>query len=179
MKQNPTRLAIAAVTLLLATTLTAFPALADSSDRHHGMTTGAHMMGGHGGMSSSKGGHHGMMNKKGHDFGPHNAAVHFLKMGDMLELDDAQKARLRTLRDEWISAHAVNEAQLKAATSDLKGLLFDDTIRMTEVEKQLKTIGALEGDLWRAFAKQLQQIKGMLNDDQKARLKAHHGRHHR
>jgi hypothetical protein len=159
----------------LALALTASPALADPpagmGPMHPGMGTGMGM-GSEMGPGMGSGGGMGMQGKGGsHGFGPHNAAVHFLKMADALGLDAGQVAKLRQLRDDWIDNNAASEARLEAAQSDLKALLFADSIDLKAVEAALARIGPIEAQLWRAFAQQLLEIKGMLNDDQRARLK--------
>ena len=166
------------LTFMLAGAVCAALALAPTAFAQPGM-------GGHGGMSKHGGmgmgmgmhggmGKHGMKGKGGHRFGPHNAAVHFLKMGEMLGLDDGQVVRLQKLRDQWIDAHSADKAHLKAAQADLKRLLFADDIVMSKVEEQFVIIGQIEGRLWRAFAQQLSDIKVMLSKKQKATLRTHH-----
>lgn len=164
---------------MLAAALLATPALADPPA---GM--GHPQMGGMGHPPMSGMGHPGMgemMNrhhegKGGHDFGPHNAAVHFLRMADFLGLDDTQQDRLRKLRDDWIEANSTNEERLEAAEADLREMLAADMIDLKAVNAQLAIVGKVEGQLWRAFAAQLAAIKEMLTDDQRARLREHHRR---
>ncbi|MDH4230223.1 MAG: periplasmic heavy metal sensor [Nitrospirota bacterium] len=122
------------------------------------------------------GGMHGGMHGKDHQLAPHNAAVHFLKMSGMLELNDPQTARLIKMRDQWIADHSVHEAQLQAAQADLQRALFAPDLDAKRVEALLTTVGGLEGTLWRAFVAQLGEIKGMLTADQKTRLTQMHHR---
>jgi len=138
---------------------------------------GMGMHGGMGGMGmrGDQGMRHG--GKEGHRFGPHNAAVHFIGMADMLGLDAGQVQKLQDMRDAWIEANSTKEARLKAAEADVKGLLSADDIDMKAVDAKLALIGQLEGPLWHDFARQLADIKGLLTDDQKAKLRQHH-RHH-
>ena len=171
MKPKKTVMAIIAVTVLA---LGALPLTATAQMAHHSGKQAA--MGGKMGGGSMMGGHGGKGGKMGHGFEPHNAAVHFLKMDTMLDLDAGQIERLQTLRDAFISANAGDKARLKAAESDLKRLLHADTIDMDKVEQKLQAIGKLEGKLWRAFATQLREIKAQLTDDQKARMRTHHQR---
>jgi hypothetical protein len=174
-RNGPTTLApLAAV--LLASALTAAPALAEPPGKpgmgmHPGMHSGMGMGAMHGGRM---GGHGDGM--KGHRFGPHNAAVHFIGMADTLGLDDGQVARLREMRDAWIEANSAKQARLKAAESDLKRLLMADDIQMKEVDAELSLIGRIEGPLWRDFAVQLKDIKDLLSKDQKAKLRERHRR---
>jgi Spy/CpxP family protein refolding chaperone len=170
---------------LLALPLAAAPALADPpagmgpgmGGMHPGMGMG---MGMGPGMDMPPGGGMGMgMGERGGDHGlqPHNAAVHFLRMADALGLDAGQLDKLRKLRDAWIDNNAAAEAHLEAAQNDLKALLFADTIDTKAVETKLAEIGPIEGQLWRAFAQQLLEIKAMLTDDQRARLRERMRRH--
>ena len=165
---NPFRLA---GVLLLSTLLFAPAAFAQHGPDHPGM---GNMPGMHDGMHASGGKG---MHDKGRHMAPHNAAAHFLQMADMLNLTDGQIASLRTLRDDWVTRHSVHEAQLAAAQSDLKSALHAPTVDKAGAEKALVTIGALEGQLWRAFVDQLAEIKGMLDKNQRARLGEMHRRH--
>jgi len=169
---NPIRNAAAALGVA-ALVLAAGPVLAEPP----GMGMGHPGMGmEHGGMGM--GTDHGMGMQHGgatgHETRPHNAALHFLQMADALGLDDAQKARLRKLRDDWIESNAANEARLKAAESDLGTMLAADTFDLKPVDAQLAVIGKVEGQLWHAFAAQLKEIKDLLTDDQRARLRERH-----
>jgi Spy/CpxP family protein refolding chaperone len=162
--------------VILLTGLLAAPALADppGAGTRPGMAghPGMGMQGGmgmHGG--SGMGMHGGMGMGRGQGLQPHNAAAHFLKMADALDLDDGQRAKLRKLRDAWIDNNASNEARLRAAQADLKALLFADTFDLKAVDAVLEKIGPIEGQLWRDYAQQLLEIKSMLNDDQRARLR--------
>jgi Spy/CpxP family protein refolding chaperone len=140
---------------------------------HPGM--GDHMeMGGAMGMGEMHGEGHGMDHR---GLQPHNAAVHFLKMADELGLDAGQVAKLRKLRDAWIENNAASEAHLAAAQDDLQTLLFADSIDRKAVENKLAEIGPIESQLWRAFAQQLLEIKEMLTDPQKAKLREFRQRH--
>jgi Spy/CpxP family protein refolding chaperone len=164
---NPKRTPwVPAAWALAALALAATPALAEPPGMGHASMD-------HGGMGMQHGAK--MGGGEGHGMRPHNAAVHFLQMADALGLDDAQKARLRKLRDEWIESNAANEARLKAAEADLKGMLSADTFDLKAVDTQLSMVGKVEGQLWHAFAAQLAEIKGMLTDDQRARLRQRHG----
>lgn len=186
MQNRPHPAAAAVSGALLTLLLAATPALADpppgmgthsGMGMHPGMGMGQGMgpeMGMHAdGMGMGMGDHGG----GGHGFGPHNAAIHFLKMADALGLDGAQTAKLRKLRDAWIDTNAASEAHLEAAQNDLKGLLFADSIDLKAVEGKLAEIGPIESQLWRAFAQQLLEIKAMLNDDQRAHLRERMRRH--
>jgi Spy/CpxP family protein refolding chaperone len=108
---------------------------------------------------------------------PHDAAVHFLHMADILGLDAAQVAKLRKLRDAWIANNAANEAHLEAAESDLQALLFAESVDRKAVEDQVARIGPTEGQLWLAFTQQLLEINQILTDAQKARLREIRRRH--
>ncbi len=151
---------------LAALCLVATPALADPPGK--GMHPGMGMQ--HGGMGMGK--DHGM--GYGHGMRPHNAAIHFLAMSDRLGLDDAQVAELRKLRDDWIESNATNEARLKAAQADLSELLAADSIDMKAADAQLAVVGKVEGQLWHAYVAQLKDIKDLLTDDQRARLRSWH-----
>jgi len=102
---------------------------------------------------------------------PHNAAVHFLRMADVLGLDAAQVAKLRRLRDAWIANNTANEAHLEGAESDLQALLFARSIDRKAVEEKVAQIGPAESQLWLAFTQQLLEIDQMLTDAQKAKVR--------
>jgi hypothetical protein len=125
------------------------------------------------------GGGHGSKHGKGHQLKPHNAAVHFLKMADKLNLDDAQLSQLRLKRNAYTEAHAVHTAQLKAAQADLKRALHAEFIDLNHTKALLSTTGKLEAILWPAFVEQLHDIKAMLSDAQRKRLKGMHSRGHK
>jgi Spy/CpxP family protein refolding chaperone len=163
--------------VILLSGLLAAPALADppAAGTHPGMAAhqGMGMHGGSGmGMRDGMGMGDGKGMGRGQGLQPHNAAVHFLKMADALGLDAGQRAKLRKLRDAWIDNNASNEARLRAAQDDLRALLFADTFDLKAVDAVLEKIGPIEGQLWRDYAQQLLEIKSMLNDDQRARLRA-------
>lgn len=102
---------------------------------------------------------------------PHNAAVHFLEMANALGLDDAQVAKLRQLRDAWITNNATNEARLEAAEIDLQALLFARSVDRRAIEDEVAQIGPMESQLWLAFSQQILEINQMLTDAQKATLR--------
>lgn len=116
----------------------------------------------------------------GHMFRPHNAASHFLAMAKRLQLTGKQVNHLMTLRDAWIEKNSVNEARLTAAHADLQRLIMANSIDLKAVDRILAQTGSLESGLWRAFVRQLNDIKSMLTAEQKQRLaQMHHqmGRH--
>jgi len=115
--------------------------------------------------------HHG---HRGHMFKPHNAAGHFLAMAPQLQLTGKQINHLITLRDVWIKKNSVNEARLAALRSDLQRMIMADSINLKAVNQTLAKIGKLESGLWRAFARQLHDIKAMLSAKQKQRLSEMH-----
>jgi Spy/CpxP family protein refolding chaperone len=125
--------------------------------------------GGHGMSMSSHGkyGQHG----RGHKMYPHNAAIHFIKLGKYLELDSDQYMRLKELRDQYIQDNSVAEKQLKVARMDLKWLLYSDDMDRAAVDKKLAEIGRLEKQLWTAFVDQLEAIKSMLTAEQQENLR--------
>jgi len=155
-------------TMILLFTFGSSSAWADRGpDCHAGMGMSGHGM--HGGWG------HGMRWMK-----PHNAAEHFLKMGQYLKLTDSQVTQLTKLRDEYIEKNATTEQQLKVANEDLGRALHGDSVDMKTVNALLEKIGKMEGQLWRAYALQLHDIKAMLTADQKQSLKSmwrdgHHG----
>ena len=101
---------------------------------------------------------------------PHNAAVHFLKMGDMLNLTADQTKQLTKMRDEYIQKNATAEEQLKAAYDDVRRTLWSDQIDLSAANALFDKIGKLESQLWRAFAQQLHDIKAMLTPEQRKLL---------
>lgn len=167
--------------LVTATGLTAtilLCALATSSawaGRELGCQAG---MSGHGHSHGMGGGWgHGMRGMK-----PHNAAEHFLKMGQYLNLTDNQVAQLTKLRDAYIENYATTEEQLKVTNEDLGRALYGDSVDMNAVNALFEKIGKMDGQLWRGYAQQLHDIKTMLTAEQKQSLKtmwsdSHHGMH--
>lgn len=135
---------------------------------HTGMGMSGHGYGMHGGWG------HGMRGMK-----PHNAAEHFLRMGQYLDLRDDQITKLTQLRDDYIEKYAKTEEQLKVANEDLGRALYGDSVDMTAVNTLFEKIGKMDGQLWRGYAQQLHDIKAMLTAEQKQLLKAmwHDGHH--
>lgn len=175
MNRNPVQPANLAVTLLLSALLLAPAAFAQPGPHAPMGPMPGGMVGMHGGPGSPGGMHGGKgMHGGGHQFGPHNAAAHFLQMADWLELTDSQVSRIRDMRDAWISAHAIHEAELDAAQDDLRAALFAPEVDKAAAEKALATIGTLEGQLWRDFVEQLAALKGLLDKNQRARLAERH-----
>jgi Spy/CpxP family protein refolding chaperone len=115
---------------------------------------------------------HGMHHMRGMHMRPHNAAEHFLKMKSALNLSDDQIKRITAMRDDYISKNATAEEQLEAANDDLGPLLYADDVDLDAVNAKLDKIGKLEGQLWRAYTKQLHDIKALLTAEQKKNLNA-------
>ena len=151
---------LAAMFCVMGTSAWASPGMGE----HPGMG-----MQGHGGMAMGKSSGHGQ-----HGMRPHNAAVHFLKMADALDITDDQRAKLIKLRDDYIAKNATTEAQLKAGYSDLPGLLHANDIDMKAADALLNKVGKLEAQLWHAFAQQLHDIKALLTTEQKSALNDMH-----
>lgn len=130
-------------------------------------TGGHHRMGGkdHCGMQKGGGWGHG-----GQGMRPHNAANHFLKMEDMLNLTAEQVKKLTKMRDEYIQKNAAAEDQLMAAYDDLRRVLWSDQVDMSAANALFDKVGKLESQLWRAFAQQLHDIKEMLAPEQRELL---------
>ena len=126
----------------------------------HGMGMKSHGDYGHGRM----GGHMGYMTE------PHNAAIHFMKMGHLLSLTGDQYKKLKAMRDDYIQKNSVAEKQLKADHSDLAWLLHADKFDRDAIDKKLAEIGKLESQLWKAYVDQLQSIDALLTADQKTTL---------
>jgi len=133
-------------------------------------------MGPHHGMRSSdhcdrwKGktmGHHGQ-----HGMQPHNAAIHFLKMGAVLDLTDEQTKKLTKMRDEYIEKNATAKDQLKVAYDDIARTLYSDEVNLEVANALIEKVGKLESQLWHAYAKQLHDIKAILTPEQRSTLKA-------
>jgi Spy/CpxP family protein refolding chaperone len=101
---------------------------------------------------------------------PHNAAAHFLKMGDMLNLTADQTKQLTKMRDEYIQKNAAAEDQLTAAYDDVRRTLWTDQIDLSAANGLFDKVGKLESQLWRAFAQQLHDIKAMLTPEQRELL---------
>lgn len=158
-----------ALWLTLAVTTTGAIAELDAPRTHAHMATGEH-----GKMADKHGVGRGMQ--------PHNIASHFLSMAKPLKLSDDQIKQLTQWRDAYLEKNATAEEQLKAAKADLTRELFADEIDLAKVEALFERIGRLDAQLWRAFAKQLHDVKALLTSEQKKSMKAmwsekHHGGH--
>ena len=150
---------------------------------HHEMMEMGHMpmMEGHG-YGHGMMGHHG---EGGKDWmmTPHNGAVHFLMMKDMLGLNDKQVADLKALRDTYRDENTVPEAKLKAAEESLKEIMEEDSINLDKAEAKIKEIGSLESGLWTNYVKQLARIKTIITKEQLKKMwemgrgghEGHHG----
>jgi len=130
-------------------------------DSHHGMGGKDHCD-----MHKGGGWGHG-----GYGMRPHNAAIHFLKMSDVLELTADQTKKLTQMRDEYIQKNAAAEDQLKAAYDDVQRTLFADEVDVKAAGALFDKVGKLESQLWRAFAQQLHDIKAMLTPEQRETLR--------
>jgi hypothetical protein len=133
---------------------------------HPGMDSSMEME--HPGMGSMWGNGYG--GGQAHWMKPHNAALHFLRMKEILGLSDKQVAELKGLRDAYRTEHMVNEAKLRGAEQELKEILEEETINLEKAEAKLKEIGALEGPLWSGFVKQLAKIKTIVTKDQMKKI---------
>ena len=178
MKQKGRIRCITTVAGLTATvmlfTLSASPAWAE---REQGCQAGMGMNSHGHGHDMHSGWGHGMRGMK-----PHNAAEHFLKMGQYLNLTTDQVKQLTKLRDDYIEKYATTEEQLKVANEDLGRALYGDSVDMNAVNALFEKIGKMDGQLWHAYAQQLHDIKAMLTTEQKQSLNAmwhdgHHGMH--
>jgi Spy/CpxP family protein refolding chaperone len=101
---------------------------------------------------------------------PHNAAVHFLQMKDVLGLSEKQINDLKALRDAYRTENTVNEAKLKTAEQELREILEEDTVNVEKAEAKLKEIGPLESSLWLSFVKHLAKVKILIPKDQIQKL---------
>lgn len=108
------------------------------------------------------------------EYRPRNAALNYLRMDKKLNFSKEQKAELRKLRDDWIENQTVPQEQLKVARPDLIHMIYNNTDSAI-IEKQLKMIGKLEGELWRAFVDHYKSIMNILTEkQQKIILKGRH-----
>jgi Spy/CpxP family protein refolding chaperone len=145
-----------------------FAANADPSGYEHGNMGSSWMMEGHG--YSSTGFGHGM----GHEgYGqqdwmmtPHNGAIHFLQMKDLLGLNEKQITELKALRDSYRDENTIPEAKLKAAEESLKEIMEEDSINLEKAEGKIKEIGSFESGLWLSYVKQLAKIKTIITKEQ-------------
>ena len=101
---------------------------------------------------------------------PHNAALHFLQMKEVLGLTEKQVNELKALRDTYRTENGINEAKLKSAEQELREMMEEDTINLEKAEAKLKEVGALEGPLWSNFIRQLAKIKTIVPKEQMKKM---------
>ncbi|HXN06288.1 MAG TPA: hypothetical protein VN944_04380 [Nitrospiria bacterium] len=150
-----------------------FAANADPPGSEHGNMGASSMMEGHGYGSMSYGsmgyghgmGHEGY-GQKDWMMTPHNGAIHFLQMKDLLGLNEKQIADLKALRDSYRDENTIPEAKLKAAEESLKEIMEEDSINLEKAEGKIKEIGSLESGLWSSYVKQLTKIKTLITKEQ-------------
>ncbi|MBI3593891.1 MAG: hypothetical protein HY200_02935 [Nitrospirae bacterium] len=172
-----------ALILGLSFTVFAFAQPPDTYSEEHEMM-GHPMM--HPGMDpSGEMEHPGMGQMWGHGYGggksnwmkPHNAAVHFLQMKEILGLNEKQVSDLKSLRDTYRTENMVNEAKLKGAEQELREILEEESINLEKADAKLKEIGALEGPVWSSFVKHLAKIKTIITKDQMKKMRGMQGSH--
>ncbi len=114
-------------------------ASADPFESEHGNMSSRSMMEDHGYGSMGYG--HGMAHqgyeRKDWMMTPHNGAVHFLQMKDLLGLNEKQIADLKALRDSYRDENTVPEAKLKAAEESLKEIMEEDSINVEKAEGKI------------------------------------------
>lgn len=104
-----------------------------------------------------------------------NAAEHFLKMKNKLDLNQSQVDQLKTLRDAYRAENTINEAKLKLAKKELRELLLEDSINADKAEAKIKEINALEVPIRISSVKQLAKIKTIITKEQLKKLHKHSG----
>lgn len=153
---------------ILALAAISFVANAEPSEYEQGHMGPSSMMEDHG--SGSMGYGHGMGHQGygGHDWmmTPHNGAIHFLQMKDLLGLNEKQIADLKALRDSYRDENTIPEAKLKAAEESLKEIMEEDSINLEKAEGKIKEIDSLESGLWLSYVKQLAKIKTLITKEQ-------------
>lgn len=158
-----------AVLLMICTLIIiSYTANADPFENEHSNMRNSRIMEEHG--FSSMGYGHGMEfqdhGQKDWMMIPHNGAIHFLQMKEILGLNERQIAELKALRDSYRDENTVPEAKLKAAEESLKEIMEEDTINLDKAEGKIKEIGSLESSLWSSYVKQLAKIKSLITKDQ-------------
>lgn len=94
-----------------------------------------------------------------------------LRHREELGLAPGQVQSLERLRADFQREAIRREADLRIAETELEALLDADVTDLGQVEAKLRAIGQLQADLRLARIRTIEQAKGLLTQDQRAKLR--------
>jgi Spy/CpxP family protein refolding chaperone len=120
-------------------------------------------MGGHMGGMAAMGemGHNGMM-----------AEMTTENLKQRLGLTDEQAAKLKALRSTYLKETTMQGAKVRVAELELNDLLDEKTLDASKIEKKVKEIESLKGDLLMLRIRSLMKAADFLSPEQFAQLRA-------
>ncbi len=144
-------------------------------DGHHGKHGGDH----HAVHSSGHGKHGGHGHGAVHD-GHHQDAVrfiaHILKFKAGMSLTADQEQKLRALKTAYKKDRIKTKAEVQLASIDLHEVLKDEKASLADIEKEFNALHALKTKLYMASIKAKRDAKGVLSEEQRARMDTIHER---
>ena len=90
---------------------------------------------------------------------------------EKLDLTSSQVQQLEKIRNDFRRQAIRSDADLKVAEMDLEALLKADPIELKKVEAKIREIEKIKGDLRFARIQAVEEGKGLLSDEQRAKLK--------
>ena len=91
-------------------------------------------------------------------------------------MTETQENQLRNLQISFKKTQIKLKAEMELASLDFHELVRDEKASFTDIESKLKTVHELRADLYMASIKTRRNAKGVLTDEQRARMKAVHDR---
>ncbi|MDI9819805.1 MULTISPECIES: Spy/CpxP family protein refolding chaperone [unclassified Legionella] len=93
------------------------------------------------------------------------------KMIDGLNMDAAQQAKVKAIKDQLKESQKANWEQMKSIRSQMHDLIQSDTLDDSKLNSLIDQKKELLGQMMKAKVQAKQQIYSLLNDQQKAQFK--------
>lgn len=101
------------------------------------------------------------------------------RMGDYLDLSEEQSEKIQSFWNEHSKEVLPVRNELRIKRAELKSFTTQDLPSMTDIEKKIDEIGALQTKLMKLKAKHVQDVRKVLTEDQRARFDMHSPRGNR
>ena len=102
---------------------------------------------------------------------PHGDPLSPESLREMLGLSDDQVQKMRQLRMEYEKETIRKAADIRVAGLEVKDLLEQKTVDLAQVEKKVRQLEGLRGDLTLLRVRSMMKAKDFLNDQQFAKFK--------
>jgi Spy/CpxP family protein refolding chaperone len=95
------------------------------------------------------------------------------------DLTEEQREQIKTLRTEHMKAVQPMRNQIGEKKARLRTLTTSDKVNMSEVDRVIEDIGKIKTEMMKLMAQHRQEIRRLLNDEQRVFFDAHHHPHDR